>query len=147
MRFKDTIGISHLLKMVEHELSQKIDTKLQELGLTLPQYSTLSMIEADPKITNASLARKCSVTPQTMNRILQNLEKANFVKKTANPNHGLKMDFTLTAKALKVLCDAHSLVNDVELCFIKGLSKTESGKLQQVLKKALGNMKSEKDEV
>lgn len=42
MRFIDILGISHKLKVVEHELFQRIEAELPKLGLTYPQYAALS---------------------------------------------------------------------------------------------------------
>ncbi|OYZ13391.1 MAG: hypothetical protein B7Y39_17825 [Bdellovibrio sp. 28-41-41] len=64
------------------------------------------------------MARKCFVALQTMNRILQNLLKMNLVKKNMNI-------FSLTAKAEKLVCDAHVIVNTIEVQLIKSLNKKE----------------------
>lgn len=145
MRFQDTLGISHLIKLVEHELSLKVDGTLQAVDLTMAQYSTLSALESEEKLTNAELARKCSVTPQTMNRILQNLEKQALVKKSLNPEHALKQDFVLTKKAHKLICEAHALVNEVEKEFISILSTAEYDSLKSILNKTLKPAKAVKN--
>lgn len=137
MRFEETVGISSLLNHVEHELSQRIEQSLRPLGLTLPQYSTLSFIEMGEALTNADLARRCYVTPQTMNRILQNLLKMKLVKKVSASNHKLKLYFTLTPTATKLVCDAHVIINDIEKKMIRGLGKKDFGVLEQQLKSFL----------
>lgn len=133
MRFEETIGISSLLGQIDHQLSQKIEQSIRSLGITLPQYSTLSAIEMTQGLTNADLARKCFVTPQTMNRILQNLLKMNLVKKN-------KLVFTLTAKAEKLVCDAHVIVNNIETQLIQGLSKKEFSEFESTLKSCIKNL-------
>jgi CBS domain-containing protein len=40
------------------------------LGLTLPQYSVLSVAEAEPGLSGAELARDCMLTPQATNEII-----------------------------------------------------------------------------
>lgn len=140
MRFEETIGISSLLNHVEHELSQKIEQSLRPLGLTLPQYSTLSYLEMGKVLTNADLARKCYVTPQTMNRILQNLLKLKLVKKTSAPHHRLKMHFTITPIAIKLVCKAHILINEIELNAISGLNKKDYSDFEKSLKMFLANL-------
>ena len=134
-----------MLKITDHELRQKIDAALEHLGLTSAQYSVLSVIESGETMTSAELARKCFVSPQTMNRILQNLEKDGFVKKSANPDHGLKLDYTFTNKAIKTLCDAHVAVNDIELKMVKGLSKKDIDTLQKLLDHGFKNLRKDSD--
>lgn len=143
MRFKDTIGISHIFKTTEHELCRQIGMELEAVGLTLPQYVALSCLEEKGQATNADLARKSEVTPQTMIRIMQNLERDGFVLKVPNPEHGLKQDFALKPKAEKVLCDAHTLVMKVEAAMLKGFTKKEISQLDEVLSRCLQNLRVE----
>ena len=140
MRLKDTLGLSYLVKLVEHKVRNKIDAALLHLGLTAAQYSTLSILENEEKLTNAQLARMCSVTPQTMNKIMNNLEQDGFVKKTSSADHGLKINFEMTAKAHKIVCKAHTAVNEIEKNTIKGLNKTQYQDLENALKKCLENL-------
>lgn len=141
MRSKDTLGISHSLKVVEHELEQAIAVALEKMGLTPPQYGALSYLEEHCVGTNADLARWCSVTPQTMNKILQNLERDGFVTKAPHPEHGLKIEFTCTPKAKKVICQAHVKVNDIETAMVEGLPKKGVQNLQDVLQCCLRNLR------
>lgn len=140
MRFKDTLGISHKLKIVEHELCQRIEFELAKLGLTFPQYAVLSYLEEKNTATNAELARNSSVTPQTTNKIMQNLERDGFVTKVQNLEHGLKQDFKMKPKAEKILCAAHARVNEIELKMVKGLPKKQVKELEETLSKCLRNL-------
>ena len=56
-----------------------MDRALVELNLTTPQYSVLSELHEFPGLSNADLARKSFVTPQTMNLIVQNLEARELI--------------------------------------------------------------------
>lgn len=140
MRYEETIGISSVLSQAEHMLSQRIEQAIRHLGITLPQYSTLSAIESNKNLTNADLARKCYVTPQTMNRILQNLLKLNLVKKSAIPQNSNKLVFDLSPKAVKLVCDAHVAVNEVETKMIKGLNKKEFAELERLIQLFIKNL-------
>lgn len=140
MRFKDTVGISHLLKNTENLLRNEIDKRLARLGTSLAQYSALSALEMNERLTNAQLARECGVTPQTMNRIMAGLVDNRLVRKKADDGHGLKQNYELTSKAEKLLCDAHAAVNSVELRGIKGLARTELENLQELLRRLQQNL-------
>jgi DNA-binding MarR family transcriptional regulator len=135
MRLKDTIGISFYLRSAEHELRNSIDEILKKLKLTSAQYSVLSLCEERPNLTNADLARELSVTPQTMSRIMKNLEKNGHIQKDDGS------EFSLTAKGAKVICKAHEEVNDIEKILVKGLSKKEVQELKDVLQHCFQNMK------
>lgn len=125
MRFKDTIGISHLIKNVENLLRNAIDADLGRLGLSLSQYSALSVLEVKKTMTNAEIARESHVTPQTMNKIMLALMKSKLVRKNSLEDNKLKIYYELTAKAEKLLCDAHAAVNKVEMRAIRGIGKKD----------------------
>ena len=140
MRFKETLGFSYKLKIVEHELCQLIEIELAKFGLTFPQYAALSYLEEKVVATNAELARNASVTPQTTNRIMQNLERDGFVTKVKNSEHGLKKDFKMKPKAERILCDAHARVNEIELKMVRGLTKGKVKEFEEVLARCLKNL-------
>jgi DNA-binding MarR family transcriptional regulator len=138
MRFKDTLGLSLYLRNLQNEMHKRIDANLKPLHLTSAQYSTLSAIEeGDAKaITSAALARSCYVTPQTMNRILHNLNDDRFVHRSPEA----KQSYALTKKAIATLCDSHILVNDLECKMVAGFSKKETQQLLSFLKRCFENL-------
>jgi DNA-binding MarR family transcriptional regulator len=140
MRFEDTLGISHDLSQLVHEMRLCINERLAPFGLTTPKYAALSVLEAKGAMTNADLARECSVTAQTMNRIIKDLEAGGFVKKQRDNADGLKQPLALTRKAEKVICNAHVAVNDLELAMVKGWSKAEINALRDIVQRSYDNL-------
>ena len=144
MRFKDTIGLSYYLRKTELVLTQKIDQALASLSLTLPKYSVLAILEeSTDALTNADLARASSVTPQTMNRILTTMEEDGLVKRQLNKDSEIKIFYTLTAKAKKVVCTAHTEVNQIEVDMIDGISKKDFSHFIELLQKMNLNLKKD----
>jgi DNA-binding MarR family transcriptional regulator len=135
MRFKDTIGISYDFRKIELILRKKIDQALIPLHLTMPKYSVLAILEEQSKLTNAELARKSSVSPQTMVKILHSMESEGLVNKKDDKTNDLKLHYSLTAKAKKIICLAHSEVHKIELDLISNLSKDEYASFQKIFKK------------
>lgn len=142
MRFKDTVGISHCLRKTELKLKLKMDQVLSPLQLTLPKYSVLALLEEETKLTNAELARRSSVTPQTMNRILHSLQSESLISSASDKKSELKINYALTAKAKKIICIAHEAVNKIELEMIDGLSKKDFSQLMELLEKMNRNLNS-----
>lgn len=142
MRFRDTLGISALITDLQHIMTLKIEGLIKPLGLTFPQYSVLSILEDQDSLTNADLARKCNVTPQTMNRIVQVLLKRGLIKKQQDPNHALKIQFKLTLKAEKLICKAHVLVNQVEVQMTKSLKNNNFNLFNEYLQNCLEQCKT-----
>lgn len=107
-----TIGFS--LKLAQQALRTHMDAALQQIGLTTPQYAVLTFLEVEPGASNAALARRAFVTPQTMQGILVSLERAEFVKRTPHPEHGRIQTTELTASGYAAQKAASGIVFEVE---------------------------------
>jgi DNA-binding MarR family transcriptional regulator len=75
-----------------------MDGTLKELNVTAPQYAALSVLAEEPGLSNAALARRSFVTPQTMNQIMVRLEAAGLVERRAHPEHGRVLQAYLTKR-------------------------------------------------
>ena len=64
--------------------------------------------------SNAELARRAFVTPQTMQAILAALERSGFIARTPHPEHGRVQNTELTASGCGVLEAASVIVADAE---------------------------------
>jgi len=61
---------------------------LRGLGITTPQYAALTFLDESPGLSSAQLARRAFVTPQTMNRMVANLEAAGLIARGPHPELG-----------------------------------------------------------
>ncbi|WP_138431118.1 MarR family winged helix-turn-helix transcriptional regulator [Fodinibius saliphilus] len=66
--------LGYVIKRVQQLLRTRMDEKLDVVGVTTPQYAALSILEEDQGLSNAELARRCFLTPQTMHKIIVGLE-------------------------------------------------------------------------
>jgi len=82
--------------------------------LTTPQYAVLAFLEVEAGASNAALARRVFVTPQTMQAILVALERSGFVARTPHPEPGRVQTTELTALGRGVLEAASGIVADAE---------------------------------
>ena len=106
---------------------------LEAKGLTTPQYSLLSALELDPGISNAELARRAFVTPQTMIRIVENLESTGLITRQAHPTHGKVRMVTLTPRGARLVASCHAAVAAVEERMLRSLGAAERAALQRLL--------------
>lgn len=107
-----TIGFA--LKLAQQALRTRLDSGLREIGLTTPQYATLIFLKNEAGASNAVLARRSFVTPQTMQAILVALERAGYISRTAHPEHGRVQKTELTTRGRDVLEAASGIVADAE---------------------------------
>jgi DNA-binding MarR family transcriptional regulator len=107
-----TIGFA--LKLAQQALRTHLDAALQQIGLTTPQYAVLVFLEVEAGASNAELARRAFVTPQTMQAILVALERAGFILRTAHPENKRIQKTELTAKGRRALVAASGIVANAE---------------------------------
>ena len=72
--------VGYLLRQAHQAFRVATQVELDRLGLTLPQYSVLSVADAQPGLSGAELARESMLTPQTTNEIVTLLLKAGLVQ-------------------------------------------------------------------
>ena len=91
-------------------------------GMTLPQFSVLTMLQAYPGASGAELARLSLLTAQTMNVIVGNLERDGRVFRRPDPAHGRiqLIEPTPAGKALLAKCKA--AVQQVEAALLANVT-------------------------
>jgi DNA-binding MarR family transcriptional regulator len=127
--------IGYQLKRVQHDLRMGMEGRLRELEVTPPQYAALSVLAEEPGLSNATLARRSFVTPQTMNQILFRLEAAGLVERRAHPEHGRVLQAFLTEEGEKLRQECAGRVDAVEERMVSGLSQDERSNLLELLRR------------
>lgn len=117
--------LGYVIKRVQQVLRSRMDEKLDSVGVTTPQYAALSILEEDEGLSNAEIARRCFLTPQTMHKIISGLEAKGLVKRKSDPSHGRKIKTLLTPEGEKLLENAHKIVQHIEHEMTSHLSKEE----------------------
>lgn len=107
-----TIGFA--LKLAQQALRARMDADLRKIGLTTPQYAVLAYLKVEAGASNATLARRAFVTPQTMQAILVTLEKSGLIGRTPHPEHKRVQKTELTASGHDALEAASTIVADAE---------------------------------
>lgn len=104
----------YLLKRVQHDLRGRIDSALAALDLTASQYAVLTNLEEAHGLSNAELARRSFVTPQTMIRIVTRLQQRGLVSRTSRHGNARVLDTELTEAGRSAVAAGHVIVDKVE---------------------------------
>ncbi|MFB6273954.1 MAG: MarR family winged helix-turn-helix transcriptional regulator [Salinibacter sp.] len=123
----------YVLKHAQYALRQAMDDRLTEANLTTPQYAALTALEREEGLSNAELARRCFVTPQTMHSIVTRLEEDDLLRRTPHPNHGRIRQLHLTDEGQARLERAHEIVNEIEDTMTREVSREEVKQATDVL--------------
>ena len=127
-------SVGYQMKRAQHALRLAMDGALRGVGLTTPQYAALSVLEEEAGLSGAALARRCFVTPQTMNQILMNLQGSGMVERRPHPEHGRVLSVYLTRKGAELVTLAHGEVGAIEERMLAGLDRGERYRLLEALR-------------
>ncbi len=105
---------------------------LADLEVTPPQFAVLTMIVAYPGVSGADLARLTFLTPQTVNVIVRNLERAAPSRNRPMPRMAVSSGCTATARGQALLKRCRARVTEVE-ARIAGLAGREEEKVVRAL--------------
>jgi DNA-binding MarR family transcriptional regulator len=107
-------SMGYALKVAQQALRTRMQNELRPLGVTMPQYAVLAEIESNPDQSNADLARRAFITPQSMQGVLANLEAAGLVERHADAAHGRRQPARLTSQGMALVGRAHAVAVRVE---------------------------------
>src|SRR6185437_9295499 len=87
---------------VNQGIRREMRAHLAGFSLSVQEYTTLSVLAVRPGLSNAQLARRALVTPQSMIEILSKLESRRLVRRTVDPANArvLRAELTRAGTAL-----------------------------------------------
>jgi DNA-binding MarR family transcriptional regulator len=129
----DAPTLLYLVGRVERVVRRAMNDVLAAHAVSLNQYTTLSVLESRSGLSNAQLARRALVSPQSMNEVLLSLEERGFVRRRAHAEHGRILQAQVTPKGRRLLAACEAEVDAVEQRMTKGLSPRERRSLHRVL--------------
>src|SRR3954471_17850167 len=114
-RYRGVEGRSgYLLRQAWQAFRGAMEAALRAHGLSGAQYAVLSVLDRDPGMSGADLARACNTTPQAMNGVLGTLERDGLVERSPHPTHGRILQVRLTRDGQRRLEDAPPAVRELE---------------------------------
>ncbi len=129
--------ISYAVGRLDRVLRRRLGDALAPHRLSLPEYTTLSVLSARSGLSNAQLARRSLITPQAMNEVLARLEERKLVRRRRDPAHARVRPAELTTTGKRVLARANGAVDDVERAMLRGVTAAERRRLAQLLAASL----------
>lgn len=88
--------------------------RLKPWRMTLSGYAALKILERQPNLSLAQLSRRCFVQPQTMTRIVAELERREWVDRSPHPESERAISLTLTPAGRANLAEMAAEVDKIE---------------------------------
>jgi DNA-binding MarR family transcriptional regulator len=100
-------SVSYVVGRLELAVRRGLGEGLASLGITLPQYTALSVLKRRGALSNAQLARRVMITPQSTIKVIAALERKGLITRAPDPDHGRILRTLITPRGQEVLdaCD------------------------------------------
>jgi DNA-binding MarR family transcriptional regulator len=134
-------SLGYLLKEASTALRTAMEAVLRPLGMTVTHYSCLELLAQRPGLSNSELARGAFVTRQSMNVLLQSLERDGYVSRPAEARVGKVLPTQLTPRGRRSLEAATAAVRSVEVRMLGGMTKEEQSGAYKLLQSMIHSLR------
>ncbi len=104
----------YVVGRVNQGIRREMRARLAELDLSVPEYTALSVLQARPGLSNAQLARRSLLAPQSMLEVLAKLESRDLVQREVDPAHGRILRAALTGEGRALLAEANPAIEAIQ---------------------------------
>lgn len=133
-------SLGYLLKQASSALHAAMQTALRPFGMTVTHYACLELLAQRPGLSNSELARGTFVTRQSMNVLLQALERDGYVSRPEAAPVGKSLPTKLTPRGRRSLEKATVAVRSVEARMLTGMTETEQSDARRILRRMLASL-------
>ena len=121
------LGIA--LRRALYTFRQVLDCEFRPMGLSLPLVGILLALGEEDGLSGAELARRETVTAQTMNQLVPRLVERGLVERRRHPTHGRILTLHLTDAGRHALADAQAVAAVVDERMLRSFSPRERERL------------------
>ncbi|MEO7774487.1 MAG: MarR family transcriptional regulator [Steroidobacteraceae bacterium] len=127
--------IGFLLKRLQQAFRNLLETRLRRhsTGLSMAHLVTLDLLDGQAGLPGAQLARRITVTPQTMNQMLLRLELAGEIERRPHPANRRADRWFLTDAGRRQLEACRATARPVMTQMLSRLQSTEVTQLRRFL--------------
>jgi DNA-binding MarR family transcriptional regulator len=126
--------VSYVIARLDRAVRREITDIVSPHGLTATQYTALSVLRMGKGLSNAQLARRSYVTPQSMIEMLGTLEAKGLVARSPAPDHGRILRTELTARGRRLLSRCDAAIDRMETEMTGEMSPEQIDAFEQMLR-------------
>lgn len=130
-------GLAYIVGRLDHVLNKRLREGLAPLGMTVPHYTALSVFRVMGTLSNAQLAERTMMSPQSANEMVKAMEAKGWIERTPDPDHGRIIRIGLTSEGSSCLRRCDAVVREVEAMMFPDASEEERTWLHQQLRGAV----------
>jgi DNA-binding MarR family transcriptional regulator len=115
------VSLMYVVGRVNQGIRREMSARLATWNLSVAEYTTLTVLAARPGLSNAQLARRALVTPQSMIELLSKLEARALVTRAIDPAHNRILRAELTDHGHKVIGLARPVIAEIQEQMLAGV--------------------------
>ncbi|MGJ9417570.1 MarR family winged helix-turn-helix transcriptional regulator [Massilia sp. CMS3.1] len=131
------MGLAYLVGRLDHVLNGRLRDAVTPAGLSVPQYTALSVFRAHGSLSNAQLATRTMISPQSANEMVKQMQARGWIVRTPDPAHGRIIQISLTEAGQAVLVECDARVAEVERMMFPELDDQGRAQLHAQLRHAV----------
>jgi DNA-binding MarR family transcriptional regulator len=135
-------SLTYLIKWMERKVRSELETALSPLGVSISEYTALSVLHEGRELSSAQLARRAFVSAQAMHPIVTDLIKRKLLARRDNPDHGRIQLVRLTAQGQRLLDRCNMATRDAEGRAFAALSSEQLATLRRSLERCVRMMRT-----
>ena len=124
---------SYLIGRTDRLIRAQLESELVDTGLSLSEFTALSVLARRPGLSNARLARRSLVTPQAMHKVVRSLEESGLVTRSALPEGGRVLATTITPAGERLVDEILPRFSAAEDRTLRALDPAEREELVRLL--------------
>jgi DNA-binding MarR family transcriptional regulator len=131
------LGLAYLVGRLDHVLGKRLRDCCAPAGVTVPQYTALSVFRAQGALSNAQLATRTMVSPQSANEMVKQMEVKGWIERSPDPSHGRIIQIQLTRAGHAILAQCDGKVREVELQMFPDMTAEQRAQIHTALRAAV----------
>jgi DNA-binding MarR family transcriptional regulator len=136
---ESTPPLSYALTRLSRQIGRNL-SDLRAYDLSGPHVIALVTLHHESGLSNAQLARRCFVTPQSMNEVVLELERRNLLTREPDPSNQRILRARLTRSGQKVIDEWERRIAELEERLLDGFSEQETRRFRRSVARAARNL-------
>lgn len=128
-------NVGFALRNLMQTFRQLVDSTIRARGIeiTFPHVMVLKTLAQEPGISGAQLARRTTVTAQSMNSLLRGMESTGMTVREKHPENRRMDCWFMTAAGLQRVTEANEIADEIINRMLAAVSKADAARLSALL--------------
>lgn len=133
--------LSYMIARTDRLISKLLSEQLKSIDITLPQLTALSVLASRGGLSNAKLAERSFISPQSANKIVHDLLANGWIAQHPDPTHGRRILVRLTDQGHSQLACCKKIVEKIEAKMLQNIDINLANFIRHTLETMVSNLK------